>query len=357
MHPMLLLDNTDIERAVTLEGCLSALEQMYRAVAAGDAVEGTRSQTHVPLDEPGIGYCLKTMDGAIAGSGYMVMRLTSDIIDSNAVDGIPRREKLPRGPGNTYCGLITVFRTADLAPVAMLHDGYLQLIRVACTGALSARVLSNRAAGDLAVIGAGAQAWWHVRALQQVRRLRRVRVYSPTAANRAAFAQRVRQELGLPAEAADSAESAVRDADLVVAATNASTPVLQGDWLSPGAHVVSIVSGDRKNVRREIDDTVVRRAARVVAHWKPNAMHHGTGDLAGPVNAGILGWDDIDNLCDVIAGRAAGRATAADITLFKNNGGMGLQFAALAPAVYEQARAQNIGKALPGEWFLQHMKP
>ena len=357
MRPLLLLDNADIAQAVTLEGCLAALERMYRAVAAGKAVEGTRSQTHVPLDEPGIGYCLKTMDGAIAGSGYMVMRLTSDIIDSNAVNGMPRREKLARGPGGTYCGLIIVFRTADLAPVAILHDGYLQLIRVACSGALSASVLSNPEAGDLAVIGTGAQAWWHVRALQQVRSLRRVRVYSPTAANRMAFVQRVAGELGIPADAADSVESAVRGADLVVAATNASAPVLYGAWLSPGAHVISIVSGDRSHVRRELDDEVLRRSARVVAHWKVNAMHHGTGDLAGPVDAGILRWEDIDDLCDVIAGKAAGRRNGVDITLFKNNGGMGLQFAALAPAVYEQARSMNIGKPLPGEWFLEQMKP
>lgn len=357
MSVLLVLDNDDIARAVTLSDCMIALDRMYRAVASGAAQEGTRSQTHVPLAEPGLSYCLKTMDGALLDSGYMVLRLTSDVIDANPVNGMPRREKLPRGPGDTWCGLILVFRTADLAPVALLHDGYLQLIRVACTGALSAKALANPDAGDLAIIGAGGQAWWHLLAMQQVRRLRRVRVFSPSAANREAFAGRARAILNVPVDAAESVESAVRGADLVVAATNSSVPVLQGAWLSPGAHVISIVSGDRKNVRREIDDEVVRRSARVIAHWKQNAMHHQTGDLAGPVEAGVLRWEDVDDLSDVIAGKVHGRRNAQDITLFKNNGGMGLQFAALAPVVYERAQALGIGKALPGAWFLQNMKP
>lgn len=357
MSVLLVLDNDDIARAVTLSDCMIALDRMYRAVATGEAQEGTRSQTHVPLDEPGLSYCLKTMDGALLDSGYMVLRLTSDVIDANPVNGAPRREKLPRGPGGTWCGLILVFRTADLAPVALLHDGYLQLIRVACTGALSARALANPDAGDLAIIGTGGQAWWHLLAMQQVRRLRRVRVYSPSEANRKAFAERARAVLDVPIEAAESAESAVRGADLVVAATNSSVPVLKGAWLSPGAHVISIVSGDRKNVRREIDDEVVRRSARVIAHWKQNAMHHQTGDLAGPVNAGVLRWEEVDDLSDVIAGKVPARRNAQDITLFKNNGGMGLQFAALAPVVYERAQALGIGKALPAEWFLQNLKP
>lgn len=334
---------------------MDALDRMYRAVAQNRAVEGVRSQTHVPLPEPGLSYCLKTMDGALLDSGYMTLRLTSDAIDATPVDGVPRRVKLPRGPGGTWCGLIIVFAVADLAPVAILHDGYIQPLRVACTGALSARHLARADAGDLALIGTGGQAWWHLRAMQRVRPLRRVRVYSPTRERRVDFAARATVALGMPVEAVNDAESAVRGADLVVAATNVSRPILQGAWLAPGAHVISIVSGDREHPRREIDDEVVRRAARVVAHWKENAMHHRTADLAEPIAAGILGWDDVHDLADVIAGKAPGRESDSDITLFKNNGGMGLQFAAIAPAVYEQARAAGVGRRLPRAWFVERM--
>lgn len=352
-----VLDNDDVARVLDLDDALSALDRMYRAVAAGRAVEGTRSQTHVATGDPGIDYCLKTMDGAVGDSGYMTLRLTSDIVDSRAVNGLPRREKLPRGPGGTWCGLILLFSTRELAPLAIMHDGYLQLVRVACTGALSARHLAREDAGDLGLLGTGGQAWWHLAAMARVRRLRRVRVFSPSPARREAFVARAVGELGLPAVAVTDARAAVEGADLVVAATNTSVPVLRGAWLSPGAHVISIVSGDKSAPRREIDDETVRRAARVIAHWKQNAMHHGTGDLAGPVAAGVLRWDDVADLSDVIAGRVPGRLRAEDITLFKNNGGMGLQFAALAPVVHERACAAGAGKPLPAEWFLERMVP
>jgi ornithine cyclodeaminase/alanine dehydrogenase-like protein (mu-crystallin family) len=250
-----------------------------------------------------------------------------------------------------------VFCTKTLAPVAVLHDGYIQLVRVACTGALSTRCLARDDAGDLALLGSGAQAWWHLVAMSKVRQLRGVRVFSPNPQNRNALAERAVRELGLNVRAVDCARSAVEGADLVVAATNVSEPILHGEWLSPGAHVVSIVSGDKSAPRREINDEVVRRSSRVVAHWKKGAMHHQTGDLAGPVAAGVLNWDDVVDLSDVVSGKVPGREHRDDITLFKNNGGMGLQFAAIAPAVYQRAREAGIGKALPVEWFLEEMKP
>ena len=165
------------------------------------------------------------------------------------------------------------------------------------------------------------------------------------------------QDLGLAATAVTSAREAVEGADLVVAATNSSQPVIDGAWIVPGAHVISIVSGDEKTPRRELDDEVMRRAAVVISHSKQVAMAKNQGDLADPVRAGILSWEKIHDLSELIAGAAPGRQGRDDITVFKNNVGMGLQFAAVAPRVYEAARAAGIGRELPAEWFLQKMKP
>ncbi|MCW5576573.1 MAG: hypothetical protein KIT13_10805, partial [Burkholderiales bacterium] len=134
---VLLLDNAEIARVFDLDACMQALERAYRAMAGGRSVERARSQTRVPLDEPGVTYCFKSMEGALFGDGYMTLRITSDAVFEGKVDGRARRDKLARGPGGTYCGLILVFSTRDVAPVAMLHDGLIQLARVACTSALS----------------------------------------------------------------------------------------------------------------------------------------------------------------------------------------------------------------------------
>ncbi|MCW5606318.1 MAG: ornithine cyclodeaminase family protein, partial [Burkholderiales bacterium] len=335
--------------------CMPALERAYLAMAKGGCVERPRSQTRVPLDEPGVTYCFKSMEGAVFGDGYMTLRITSDAVFEGRVEGRARRDKLARGPGGTYCGLILLFSTRDIAPVAILHDGLIQLARVACTSALSVRLLAREDAADLGLIGTGRQAWWHLTAASAVRRLRRVRVYSPNAERRRAFAAEAGAKLGLDVQAVDSARDAVTEADIVIAATNASEPVLDGRWVAAGAHVVSIVSGDKGSTRRELDDETMRRAALVVAHAKAGAMEHRNGDLAGPVDAGILSWEKIVDFPDLVAGSAPGRAGHDDITVFKNNGGMGLQFAAVAPRVYERARAMDIGRKLPAAWFLESM--
>ncbi len=353
---LLVLDNNDVARVFDLEACMAALESAYRAMADGRSVERARSQTRVPLDEPDVSYCFKSMEGALFGDGYMTLRITSDAVFEGKVGGRARRDKLARGPGGTYCGLIFLFSTRDVAPVAIIHDGLIQLVRVACTSALSVRLLAREDAADLALLGSGEQAWWHLQAAAAVRKLRRVRVYAPTAARLDVFVARARAELGIAAEAAATAQAAVSGADIVIAATNASEPVLDGRWLAPGAHVVSIVSGDKGSTRRELDNECMRRAALVVAHSKAGAIEHGNGDLAGPVAAGILSWEKIIDLPDLVASTSPLRHGRDDITVFKNNGGTGLQFAAVAPVVYERARAAGLGRKLPAAWFLENMK-
>ncbi len=354
---VLLLDNHDVEKLFDVTACLDALIPAYRALADGTAVDRKRTQTYVGLPEPGVSYCLKTMEGAIPGTGLIALRLTSDIISESVTDGITRREKLPRGPGGTYCGLIVLFSVTSLAPVAIIHDGYIQVSRVACTSALSAQLLARADAGDLGLLGSSGQAWAHLRAMRAVRKLRRVRIYSPNPKHRDEFAQRARAELQLDAAAVTSARDAVVDADLVVLATNTSAPIIDGGWLAPGAHVVSIVSGDDRQQRRELDDETMRRAAVVFANSKEVAQNQNQGDLCVPVARGILQWEAIHDLSELVAGRARGRTHADEITVFKNNVGLGLQFAAVAGQVYETALRRNIGRSLPAGWFLETMKP
>jgi ornithine cyclodeaminase/alanine dehydrogenase-like protein (mu-crystallin family) len=287
------------------------------------------------------------MEGALPETGYMVLRLTSDIISEAKVDGVTRREKLPRGPGGTYCGLIILFSIHSLAPVAILHDGYIQLYRVACTSALATRLLAREDARDLALLGSGGQAWAHLCAISTVRELKRIRVFSPSQAHRESFAARARDELGLNVQAVDSALSAVADADIVVAATNTNLPIVH----------ISIVSGDERLARRELDDAVFSRADVVVAHSKEQAIKQRDGDLAGPIESHALTWDRVYDLCELVNGTSPGRPGPDAITVFKNNVGLGLQFSAVASSIYEAAKEKGIGRKLPDDWFLQTMKP
>jgi alanine dehydrogenase len=354
---MLLLNNDDVRAVLDIRSCLDVLEQAYIAQARGEAVTRLRTQTYVPLPGADVSYCLKTMEGALPRTGYMVLRLTSDIVSEAKVDGVLRRDKLPRGPGGTYCGLIIVFSIHNLTPVAILHDGYIQVNRVACTSALATRLLAREDATDLALLGSGGQAWAHLCAIAHVRSLTRIRIFSPSRAHRESFAQRARDELGLDAQEVESAHAAINGAQIIVAATNTSSPIVKGEWLATGAHVVSIVSGDERLARRELDDEVLRRADIVVSHSKEQALKQRDGDLAGAVQNGAVSWDRVYDFCDLVAGKSPRRPSSTAITVFKNNVGLGLQFAAVASNVYESARRKGVGQELPDSWFLQTMKP
>jgi len=354
---VLLLDNGDVEKLFDIHECIAALDDAYRALAAGTAVDRKRTQTYVKLPEPDVSYCLKTMEGAIPGTDLIALRLTSDIVSESRTEGIVRREKLPRGPGATYCGLIMLFSVSRLTPVAIVHDGYIQVFRVACTSALSARLLAREDAGDLGLLGSGGQAWTHLLAMNAVRKLRSVRVFSPNCEHREDFAGRAREKLGIVVEAVANARDAISSADLVVLATNTSEPIIDGAWLMPGAHVVSIVSGDEKLRRRELDDETMRRAAVVAVNSKQLAREQNQGDLGGPIAAGALTWERVHDLSDLVDGRAQRRTNRDEITVFKNNVGLGLQFAAVAGKIYSLAMACDVGRKLPAAWFLESMKP
>lgn len=354
---VLLLKNEEIETLLDVPSCIEAVESAYAALARGDAVHRPVEHTYMPLPGPHLDYCLKTMCGGISALGRMALRIDSDVISSAKVYGVVRREKLARVPGGQYCGFVMLFDVHSGALLAIMDDGYIQVNRVAAASAIATRILANPDAGDMALFGSSGQAWAHLRAVAAVRPIRRVRVFSPNAAHRREFADQARETLKLAVEPVGSPREAVEGADLVVAATNTSEPVFQGGWLSPGAHVVSIAGGDSKLQRRELDDETYRRACVVIANLKQRAMAESQADLAEPVRRGVLRWEAIYDLSDLVGGRAPGRCSAGDITVFKNNTGLALQFTAVCSKLYDAARGRGIGRELPDSYFSQDMKP
>ncbi|MCI0476462.1 MAG: hypothetical protein L0Y55_09465, partial [Anaerolineales bacterium] len=138
------------------------------------------------------------------------------------------------------------------------------------------------------------------------------------------------------------AERAVRDADVIVTITSASAPVLRGEWLKPGAHVNA--AGSNWAHRREVDSETLKRADAIFVDSVEDA-HLESGDLILPAFEGVIGWQQVQELGALVAGRAMGRTRDDEITLFKSNG-IALQDVAVGSFVYERARARGIGAAL-----------
>jgi alanine dehydrogenase len=341
----LLLDNDDVRAVLRMDECIAALESSFGDLAAGNAVDRPRSHTYTRVGE-NRHYLFKSMDGSLPRLGLHALRLSSDLTREH--DG--RRDKIPAAPGGRYVGLVLLFDQATLVPVAILHDGYLQRMRVGATSALAASHLARPGARAAGVIGAGWQAGAQIEGLRAVLRLEEVRVYAPT---REKLDQFCAEHDATPV---GSSGEAIEGADVVAVATNSHEPVLDGERLEPGQHVGSVQG-------RELDTRTLARAGLVVVRGGDRPTFHSTGGEP-PREAGEP-WDvdpsRLATLGDVVTGRA-GRRSGDEITLFAGGGtggssGLGTQFAAVAHTVYKAARVAGIGRELPTEWFTQEEKP
>src|SRR3954465_8968865 len=165
-----------------MRDCIDAVERAFVDYAEGRAVNRPRSHTYTDRGE-GRHYLLKTMDGSLPRAGVHALRVTSDLTFEH--DG--RREKLPAAPGERFVGLVVLFDLEQLVPLAIVHDGYLQRMRVGATSALAARHLARPDARVAGVIGAGWQAGAQVEGLRAAFDLDEIRVYAPTREKLSAF--------------------------------------------------------------------------------------------------------------------------------------------------------------------------
>src|SRR5687767_6785653 len=206
-------------------------------LARGEAVCRPRIDIRIPTQDPERVYQWGTMEGGSTG-GYFAIRIKSDIVFERERDGVRTQEKYCSRPGR-YCGLVLLTRIADAEPLAIIHDGWLQHLRVAADSAIGTALMAREDATTLGMLGSGGMAHSHVEALAAVRPISRIRLFSPTAENRERFGDELRSR-GFSVDVFDEPREVYRGADVLAACTNSTRPVIRGEWLEAGMHVVSI---------------------------------------------------------------------------------------------------------------------
>jgi ornithine cyclodeaminase/alanine dehydrogenase-like protein (mu-crystallin family) len=296
---VLILDEVAVRKFLHMPALIPAMERALRALSAGEVVQPMRVM--MPVAEHG-GF-LGSMP-AYAG-GQLGAKLVTFFPDNQ---GVP-----------THHALVLLFRPATGEPLVVMDGRLITEMRTGAVSAAATRSLSRPDSSILAILGSGVQARSHLEALRLVRPFREIRVWSPR--NAAAFAERFEVRL------ARSAEDAVRGADVVVVATTSRTPVLSGEWLSPGVHVNAV--GAPRPGWRELDDNVLRRAKLYVESREAASRESGDVIAAGDIFA---------ELGEVIGGARPGRQSAEEITLFKSVG-VAVEDIASAELVYREAQA------------------
>ncbi|HEY4999798.1 MAG TPA: hypothetical protein VII36_11665, partial [Usitatibacter sp.] len=237
----LILNNDDVARVLTMGETISALEESYRTLAEGEGVCRPRIDIRIPTSDPRKVYQWGTMEGG-STAGYFAIRMKSDVTYEREGPGGPTREKYCGRPG-LFCGLVFLTSIETGEPLAIINDGLMQHMRVGADGAIGVKHAARADAQVVGMLGSGGMARSHVEAFRCVRDIRKLQVFSPTRANREAFAREMRDTHGIEVVACDSPEEVYRGADIVAALTDSSVPVLDGALLEKGTHLVNVGGG------------------------------------------------------------------------------------------------------------------
>jgi ornithine cyclodeaminase len=224
-------------------------------------------------------------------------------------------------PGNRRRGQASVnaiyllFDRATGAPRAVIDGEALTLCRTAAVSLLAARHMARADAHNALIIGTGKLAPYMAHAHARARQLQRLWVWGRRGEGAQSLAQRLRDE-GLPAQAVEDVETAVRQADIISCATTATAPIVRGAWLAPGTHL-DLVGGFRRGMR-EADDEAIGRA-RIVVDTYVGALAE-AADIIEPLERGVIDRAAIvAELAELGQGKL-GRTAPTDITLFKSVG-------------------------------------
>jgi ornithine cyclodeaminase len=323
---VLIADRKQVRELLPMAECIEVMADALKGMAEGEVILPLRSKIVLPDGENIMGW----MPAYSEDLGAMGIKVIS---------------AFPKNEGTEYdshIGVVLLFETGHGLLKAIVDATTLTAIRTAAVSGVATRILARRDAGDLALIGSGAQAAAHLEAMMLVRNVRRVRVYSRNPENATRFAERESRKRGLRVEAVASAREAVTGADIICTVTSSGTPVLSGDWISPGAHINAV--GAFRPQTRELDSECVLKS-KLYAD-KLESMLAEAGDFLIPCQEGRFDESHIvGELGEVLAGRKKSRENDREVTLFKSLG-IGVEDIAAAAHILKKAQETGIGTFL-----------
>src|ERR1700722_15128406 len=297
---MRVIEQEEIARRLTYEACIPLMREAMISFSDGRTRQLLRAI--IPL---AAGRMFGVMPGALGEDAAFGAKLISVY-----------PENFSRGR-QSHQGLVVLFEPATGEPVCIVHAGEITAIRTAAASAVATDALARVDASRLAILGYGEQAATHARALIKVRQIRAVRVWGRSPDRALAFCRQMSTELGIPFPSTPAVEDVVDDADIICTVTAAREPILKGAWVRPGTHVNVVGSSFAGPV--EVDNDLVVRS-RFIADSREGVLRQGAEFLkakeAGLVDDGHI----VAEIGEVLAGKAVGRRSADEITVYKSLG-------------------------------------
>ena len=327
---VLILNQSEVEMLLPMEECISVMVDALSALARGQAYQPVRMMVSPPT-AAGIMALMPSYMTQPEGHAFYGLKAIC-IFPGNPVMG----KAAIQGAVLLYSG-----ETGEL--LSLMNASAITTIRTAAVSGVATQLLARSDAGELAIIGSGVQARSHLQAMHCVRRIKRARVTSRRIEHARQFAEALAADFPFPIEPVPTVEEAVRGADLIVTATTATEPVLNRQWIAPGAHLNII--GAYTPTSREVD-TATMAAARLFVDRREATLSE-AGDFLLAMQEGAVGPAHIcAEIGEVLIGSKPGRTSPEEITLFKSLG-LPIEDLAAAEYVYRRALERRVGTVVP----------
>ncbi len=291
---MKIVQAEEVRQRLTMPECIELMRTSLRELEAGTYTQPLRSIALLPGGEK---------------FGFMPAYL-GDCFGAKVLSAFPQNA------GTEYpshIGYVLLFESTHGSFLGMADASVITEIRTGAVSGVATDLLARPDAHRLAIIGAGAQGRSHLAAMAAVRDIRSVAVYDQNAQAARRYCEEMAAQFGIPVTAADSAREAVEGADIVCTVTPSREPYLEADWIAPGTHINAV--GAFTPATREVTSALVAKAKLYADQVE--AMRKECGEYLVPLQEGLIGPDHIvGSLGDVLLGRAPGRSSEEEITLF-----------------------------------------
>lgn len=291
---MRIVEREEVLSRLSMERCLQLMREAFIALEQGAAKQPVRTVEPLP------GGDLFAFMPAYAGDHFGAKLITV----------------FPRNHGSAYPshqGYVALFESAHGSMVGMAEGSAITQVRTGAVSGVATDLLANEDAHTLAIIGAGVQGRSHLEAMLLVRDIREVRIYDIHPQNALRYQQEMQQKFGIRIQVCESAEQAVRDAEIICTVTPSEQPYLRREWIRPGAHINAV--GTCSPTTREVTSELF--AASAVYADQMEAFRRESGEYLIPLSEGLISEDHAKGtIGGLLCGTAVGRTDREQITLF-----------------------------------------
>ncbi len=345
-NSILILRPDEVTDVISMAEAIDLVEQGYRGAVEFPLINAPRRRVHSPANVR-----VSNFPGGIDSLGVI-----GSLTRGETLSHVPESQDLNYREHPVY--LLWDSKGARLRAIIMgeitdkrVGFSSVMALRTGATTGVGIRYMARKDSEVVGVYGTGGQALHKVLACSCERKIKKYKIYSRNPKNRKAFIDKLTPMVDAEFENLDDPREVCRDTDIVICATNSNVPVFDGDWLEPGQHVITVVGSNNSLVkggwlesgRRENDDRTCERASFIVTNWRESVIQDQQAGLVEPIEAGVITWDKIVELGEVITGAHPGRTSDDEITYHANNNGTAASDLAIAQWVYEECRKMGRG--------------